>query len=201
MNALLDANVLFSITLTDVLLTLAQDHVITPFWTERILDEAERSLVERQTKRGLPDLVPIRRRFLTMRNVFGAAMIDPDDYEHLMPQMRNEKGDRHVLAAAVAASADRIVTDNVRHFPPRALSGLPVGGVATPDAFLCALHGADPLVVERAIDHVLNRRRRPPMTLSDLAKRLERSGANRFAARLSVAIGNSPRTERSELDG
>jgi hypothetical protein len=47
--------------------------------------------------------------------------------------------DRHVLAAAIAAAADVIVTSNLKDFPAHVLA--PFGIVAqTPDAFLSELH-------------------------------------------------------------
>jgi predicted nucleic acid-binding protein len=180
MDALLDANVLYSIVLTDALMDLARDRLFQPLWTETILGEAEQAV----TARGSHDVASIRRRFLAMRQHFASAMIDADDYEPLIEQMRNHDEDRHVLAAAAAAHADVIVTSNVRHFPPQALSGLDVGGIATPDAFLCALHAVDPVAVEDAIGRLLSRKKQPPMTLGDLAEHLIRSGAPQFAALL-----------------
>jgi hypothetical protein len=57
MDALLDANVLYSIVLTDVLLDLARDRLLQPFWTEAILREAERAVTARppMTVRDLAD--------------------------------------------------------------------------------------------------------------------------------------------------
>jgi len=53
----------------------------------------------------------------------------------LIEGMTNDAADRHVLAAAIAAGADVIVTDNVRHFPSTACE--PYGiEVQTADEFL-----------------------------------------------------------------
>jgi predicted nucleic acid-binding protein len=183
-DALLDANVLCSIVLTDALMDLARDRLFQPLWTATILREAERAV----TARGSYDVASIRRRFEAMRQHFASAMIDAVDYEHLIEHMRNHDRDRHVLAAAVAGQADVIVTSNVKHFPPQALDGLDVGRIATPDAFLCALHAVEPAAVEDAISRLLSRKNHPPMTIGDLAARMTRSGAPRFAALLASPV-------------
>ncbi len=193
MLALLDANVLFSIVLTDVLLSAADEGIFVPLWTERILDEAERGITERWARRGRLDPPPLRARFVRMREAFTDAMIEPYEYEDLIPRMLNDEKDRHVLAAAVAYRVDAVVTGNVRHFPHHALAGQPVGEIATPDAFLCKLHRADPSRLGFAIDRLLARKRRPAMTLDDLLGRLEASGASAFANRLGAAThGRGP---------
>jgi hypothetical protein len=54
-----------------------------------------------------------------MRRHFPEAMVS--GYEELIDQMDNDPKDRHVLAAAVVAGAEFIVTANLRDFPARAL--------------------------------------------------------------------------------
>jgi predicted nucleic acid-binding protein len=193
MKALLDANVLFSITLTDVLLSLAEAQLFEPYWTERILGEAERGLLGQPVARAI-DTAAVGRRFQSMRDFFYGAMIDPADYEPLVAEMRNHDGDRHVLAAAVAVQADVVVTHHIRHFPPDALGGLPVGAVTTPDAFLCALHDTQEGDVHAVLHRMLANKRRPQMSVHDLTDHLRDSGAARFANRLSLLVGSRRRT-------
>ena len=51
--------------------------------------------------------------------------------------MTNDIKDRYVLAAAVHAQPEQLVTSNIRHFPPAALA--PYGIFASePDRFLAA---------------------------------------------------------------
>src|SRR5919201_41853 len=45
-SAILDANVLYPFSLRDTLLRLAELELYTPLWSERILDEMRRNLVE-----------------------------------------------------------------------------------------------------------------------------------------------------------
>ena len=103
--------------------------------------EVERNLARLLAHR-YPDAEARARRLVeTLQRAFPAATVT--DYHHLLPQLANHPGDRHVLAAAVAVGATVIVTNNVRHFPVRAPA--PHGLVArTPDRFLTALLADDP---------------------------------------------------------
>src|ERR1035437_10927128 len=55
-----------------------------------------------------------------MECTFPDAMVT--EYEGLIPVMKNDPKDRHVLAAAVKCGAHSIVSDNMKHFPTEALS-------------------------------------------------------------------------------
>jgi hypothetical protein len=74
-----------------------------------------------------------------MRSHFGEAWID--GYESLLPQMKNNAKDRHVLAAAAYAGAETIVTFNLKHFPPESLAPWDIV-TQSPDDFLVGLFRA-----------------------------------------------------------
>jgi hypothetical protein len=61
---------------------------------------------------------------------FEEAEVDPAEIERLEPAMTNDEKDRHVLAAAVAADSELIVTFDLDDFPPEACE--PVGVEAIP---------------------------------------------------------------------
>lgn len=94
------------------------------------------------------------------------------DYESFAESMTNHWRDRHVLAAAVAAQADVIVTANLRHFPPHACD--PHGiRVESPDQFLCNASERDPEVVMTAVLCAqAARKRRPAMSVAEMLDRL-----------------------------
>src|ERR1022692_3268410 len=71
-----------------------------------------------------------------MECTFPDAMVT--EYEGLIPVMKNDPKDRHVLAAAVKCGAHSIVSDNVKHFPTEALSPYNMECL-TPDAFISVL--------------------------------------------------------------
>jgi predicted nucleic acid-binding protein len=182
--ALLDANVLWSATLRDTLLRAAEYQLYQPAWTHRILQEMASSL-----KAKRPHLIPTRIDGLVAQIVgyFPDALVE--GYEPLIPQMSNHPGDRHVLAAAVRAGANVIVTSNRRHFLPTARDVHAIA-VQSPDQFLCQLWRLDATIMIAILDQQ-GRDLRPPRTARDVVQTLARdNAARRFAA---LVLGTEPR--------
>lgn len=96
---LLDACVLVPYPLCDLLLRLADADMYRPLWSAQILDEVERTLINRM---GVSP-AKARRRLDQMRSAFPTASVE--GYQDLVPAMTNDPKDRHVLAAAVRARA------------------------------------------------------------------------------------------------
>lgn len=134
-----DANVLYPSTLRDVLIRVGLARLVQPKWTDRILDEVFRNL---RTNR--PDLDPARLD--RTRRLMNDAIRDVSvtGYEHLIAQIElPDPDDRHVVAAAIHADAQLIITKNMRDFPAEALSPWDVE-VQHPDDFLTELHKGHP---------------------------------------------------------
>ncbi len=110
----LDACVLLPQTLRDVLLTAAESGFYFPLWSEDVLDEMERNLID---KRGLTPQQTAHLREEMLRAFPDSTL---SDYGSLIASMTNPEHDRHVLAAAVRGNAEIIVTENLRHFPAEA---------------------------------------------------------------------------------
>lgn len=90
--------------------------------------------------------------------------------------------DRHVLAAAIQAGAQVIVTNNRKDFPPP--DYLANWGVErrTADEFMMDLMGLDDRVVHACVQETATSRRRPPQTFDDVVGQLERSGLTESVA-------------------
>ena len=89
-------------------------------------------------------------------------------YEPLIAKMTNQGKDRHVLAAAVHASAPVIVTFNLRHFGPEHASQWGVTAVH-PESFLTDLFAQDPDLVQTKLEaQASDRGRRVTQLLSTL---------------------------------
>ena len=163
--AVLDANVLYSIEHTDVLLTLAVRRLVRVHWSSTLLDELRRNLALR------PDLTTaaIDYRIEQMSGALPSALADaPAEVTASMPI--NEK-DRHVLALAVHIEADAIVTWNLRDFPTSACEPHGIEAL-TPDQFLTGVAATDTPAAREAVDAIAARRHRPPMTTAALLDRL-----------------------------
>jgi len=129
---LLDSCVLYPYELRDLLLEAAHEQLYRVHWSPQILEDTVRNLLaDARTTRE-----KARRLCAAMKRVFPEALVEPPS--GLADQLGCDPGDRHVLAAAIAAKAEVIVTLNVRHFPAEVLAPLGIEAV-TPDQFLCSL--------------------------------------------------------------
>lgn len=138
---LLDANVLVQAPLRDTLLRLAEGpQLFRPLWSDRIFDEVRRTL---QNQFGIPPSRIARLEDVVQQH-FPESWIT--GYDALIPQMTNDEKDRHVLAAAAHAAAPKLITYNLRHFPPDATLPWHVTAIG-PSAFLKALHQSHPAAV------------------------------------------------------
>lgn len=144
-SAVLDANVLYPFSLRDTLLRLAELELYTPLWSARILEEMTRNLVERRITEQ-----QAARIETAMRAAFEEAEVDAAEIERLEPAMTNDPKDRHVLAAAVAADSELIVTLDLDDFPPSACEPLGVEAIHA-DQLPVNLHDLNPKAVRAAL--------------------------------------------------
>lgn len=165
--AVLDASVLYPLPLRDTLLRVAETELYDPLWSERILDEVVRNLVE--DGRATDDQA--QRLIQAMTAAFDGAAVPQDAIDRIEPTMTNDPKDRHVLAAAVVGGAQAVVTLNLKDFPPEACEPLVVEPLH-PDLFLLDLFGLDPYRVYDAVERQAAALSRPPMRLEELVDRL-----------------------------
>jgi predicted nucleic acid-binding protein len=134
---LADANVLCSRVLRDYLLYAADQEVIAIAWSSRILAEATEHLVENVA--GF-DHAAARRLVVAMNRAFPLAEVEPteEEFRRLAGIPLPDEGDRHVLAAALAAEATVLCTSNIRDFPAVVVEPLGIL-VLTPDQLLSRL--------------------------------------------------------------
>lgn len=123
LTAVVDACVLCGPLKRQLVLGLAEAGLARVHWSAEILSETERTIDKIVARRGFEDsgaraarTVELIDRAFPEATVAGLARYDdaigniPDD------------GDRHVIAAALKANVDVIVTENLRDFPRKALS-------------------------------------------------------------------------------
>ncbi len=105
-------------------------------------------------------------------------------FESLIPTIvLPDPDDRHVLAAAIRARADRIVTANLGDFPSEVLSAYRVQA-QHPDEFISGLLDLDAAKVCAAIKRQRESLRNPPKTADELLATFEHVGLTRCVARL-----------------
>lgn len=168
--AVLDANVLHPWILCDILLRLAERGLFRPVWSSEILDEVVRSIARRR-----PDLSAdrVRHRVDRMNAAFPDAMIS--DYEPVRSAVPTavHAGDIHVVATAISARADVIVTADVNDMPTADVGRLGIL-VQGPDEFLVHQWGLDPNGAAAAIVEMAQDTRRPPLTPAQVLESLAR---------------------------
>lgn len=97
------------------------------------------------------------------------------DYQDLIPSFSlPDPGDRHVMAAAVKARADAIITSNLRDFPDSALKPYMLEAIH-PDDFILDVANLSPESVLAAARACWQRRERPPVTWDEYLSSLARA--------------------------
>jgi predicted nucleic acid-binding protein len=157
-KVVLDANVLYPFSLRDTLLRAAATGFFQVYWSEQILDEVMRNLVSK-LQVSSEQAAHLRQKMAT---AFPEAMVS--GHEPLIAAMENDEKDRHVVAAAVKAGAQVIVTGNLRDFRT-----LPDGIEAqSPDEFLCNLLDLDPARLVALVREQSAALKRPPRSFDEL---------------------------------
>jgi predicted nucleic acid-binding protein len=167
--ATLDTCVLIPSRLRDTLLDAADDGLYQCRWSDDILHELRRNLIEEHVN---PE--GAARLIASMNEHFPEALVTRRAYGKLIDAMTNHPKDRHVLAAAVASDSTIIITDNTRDFPHTALA--PHGiAVRTADQFLVELFSVAPDRMRRLIRRQAAGYAMPAMTVGELLQRLQKS--------------------------
>lgn len=176
--ALLDTCVLYPQYLSDTLLWQAEAGTFRPLWSRDVLTELGRALSD-PAKANLPTAA-VDRRLRQMRAAFPDAEVE--GYEHLVDAMTTHPKDRHVLAAAVRANVEVLVTFNLKDFPETALKPFDIT-VVHPDDFLLDQLDLYPAAVLGCLEDQVNRYSHinGPLTVGELLRPLERAGVPRFA--------------------
>lgn len=131
---LYDANALYSAQLRDFLMRLALGEVVRVHWTEQIHEEWMRSVEADYPDIAWDDLQRIRS---LMDEALPEASVE--GYEGRIENLSlPDPSDQHVLAAAIYAEADYIVTFNRQDFPASELEDWDVEAIG-PDELVSGL--------------------------------------------------------------
>lgn len=163
MIVVLDANVLYPPSLRDLLLTLAAFDAFDIRWSDQILDEVARNVIEDH-----PDLDAARfvdHTIASMRRAFPDALVPAPG--ELIEVLDNDPKDRHVAASAMAAGAGAIVTLNVGDFESRILQDAAIG-ILTPGQLVDAVITEAPDVVVAAVAHLAGRWKNPKRSAQEI---------------------------------
>ncbi len=169
-TAILDACVLYPVTIANILMELAWQGLYAAKWTKEIDQEWVNAL-----KRDRPDLSDekIRYRLDNMHRAIPDWEIPISRYKKLIPIIHlPDKNDRHVLAAAITGHADCIVTKNTKDFPVSAVEQYGVE-ILHPDDFVLLQITLDSIQSLTAIKHLRGRMRKPKLSANEFIESLE----------------------------
>lgn len=169
--AVYDACVLYPAPLRDLLMQLAMTDLFRARWTSDIHEEWISSLLANRPDLKREQLE--RTRDLMNQNAHDCLVAG---YHALIPALTlPDSNDRHVLAAAIVARADVIVTFNLSDFPPPLLE--PYGVKARhPNAFIRHQLDLSPEIVFLAVQRQRQSLRHPSKTVEELLNTLEQQG-------------------------
>ena len=183
-TALLDANVLYSVAISDALMEVAATGIYAAKWSKQVDKEWVKNLAK---NKGRPEVDFHTRRDL-MHDACPDWEVPKEAWEIIEPSLElPDANDRHVLAAAIARHADSIVTINIKDFPSSVLRPLGIA-VLHPDEFLLQQLELEPLVVLPAFKVMRSRLKNPAFTPEKFVDALERNGLIQTAAFLRQAL-------------
>ena len=175
-----DANVLYPAPLRSILMFLAQTDLFRARWTMDIHEEWIRNLLLKR-----PDLS--REKLEGLREMMIRAIPDSlvTGFEPAIDGLTlPDPGDRHVLAAALRANAEIIVTANLKDFPTESLK--PYNVVAQhPDDFILDLIDLRPPLVLTCFKEDRKHYSNPPYSVEEYLENLLRQGLSKTVAYLS----------------
>jgi predicted nucleic acid-binding protein len=165
---LLDACVLYPAALRDLLMRLAVHELIQAKWSEKIHEEWMTAVL-----RERPDLTlkQLERTRQLMGLHAGDCLVNGHEWRIENLSLPDEN-DRHVLAAAIEAEVDAIVTWNLGDFPKETLA---THGIErwSPDELLMQLLRSDEDAVVRLMREHRASLRNPPKSADEYLETLE----------------------------
>ncbi len=165
---LLDACVLYPAALRDLLMRLAVHELIQAKWSEKIHEEWMTAVL-----RERPDLTLQQLERTRQLMDLHAGDCLASGYEWRIEGLSlPDENDRHVLAAAIEAEADAIVTWNLSDFPQATLAAQGIERW-TPDDLLMQLLSTDEDAVVKLMRQHRASLRNPPKSAEEYLETLE----------------------------
>lgn len=169
-----DTATLYPISIADLILRLAEIGVIEFVWSDHLLDEVTRVLVD---DKHLPRSAAVY--FCDcIRKAFPAGRVPKSQYEHLLASRTGPDPDDHEhSAAAIAGRVDFLLSADRTGFPIRDTQP---ARRRHPDDYLTEILGRFPDEVLQVLDD-MGRSRHEPTPVDDVLNALRRAGLRHFA--------------------
>ncbi len=180
MRILLDACILYPTIMREVLLGAANAGAFEPLWSTRILEEWRRAaarLSEEQAQIAGVEIALLRAKWPKAE-----IIVDVMGHQDLwLP----DENDIHVLAAAIEADADIIMTRNLKDFPTRILANHRIIR-RDPDGFLVEFANENRIAMMRVAKNIQQAAELHSGAPKDIRKLLKRTGLPRLGKLLTT---------------
>ncbi|RYD52601.1 MAG: PIN domain-containing protein [Sphingobacteriales bacterium] len=168
-TAVLDTNVIYPLVSRDILLWFAHCDLYTPKWSETIFEEWKRVMIRNGTTAE-----EAAKRITFPNSAFPDALVR--NYDGLIASLTlPDKDDCHVLAAAIKANANVIVTNNQKDFPEAYLRSFGIKA-KTADDFLTDLIDLNEQQAVAAFRKMVLNKRNPPLNEYEVLNQLRNAG-------------------------
>lgn len=174
-----DTATLYPVSLADLVLRLAELGMFELLWSDHLLAEVERVLVEYK------GLAAERAAYFCecIRRAFPDGRVAPEEYLPLVESRTGPDPDDHVhSAAAVAGGATVVLSADKKGYPP---ADIAPARRRAPDAFLTELLRRHPQEVAGTVD-AMGAALREPLTRGQVLHRLAAAGVPKFVARVAA---------------
>ena len=173
--AILDANIVYPIKLTDFFLTAASLGLLRPLVSPAIVAEARRHIIKDN-----PDLAPakIDRRFKAVVTATPGSEQTQDELTDPLAHTIVNAKDHHVLAAALHHDAGFVITSDknlvkeINEWRRQTSMPHPIWGAITPNDLASHLVDLEPELVILTIRRMADRTKNPPHTATEILQAL-----------------------------
>lgn len=178
----LDTNVLYPFRMRDALFHFAEAGLFRARWTAEILEEWRAALIK--NKPQLAESIALQMQ--AIERVFPEGCVD--GYQDLIEALQlPDPNDRHVLAAAIVADAEHIITENIKDFPEDAIKKYGIEAV-TADDFLASTFELYPADATAALRTMRRNYNNPPINPGEFIFDLQGKGMPKLASMLKQHI-------------
>lgn len=184
-KVILDSNIIFSITKSNLLMWVSQEGIYQPQWSEKIESEV---LIAVERQMGKEALEGVNSRLESMRSSVEEPIIT--GYEFLIDSidLSTDPDDRHIVAAACHAGAELIVTQNLKDLPDDELEPYGIRAISVDD-FMMDLIDLDKEAVLRSLINCRENYKNPKKTVEEFLDLLKRNKFDKFVAKLESLKG------------